>query len=119
MRLINILEEINNQLSCSDECTALPLTFESNTALTSMLLLYNTGRLATNEASSADDLSYHSWPQPSEAAYENEGCSFPFRFFEDFVHSTLTHLSHTSRVQTAGLAFSVIDNGIASSCVLL
>jgi hypothetical protein len=35
MRFISILEEINNQLCCSNECTALPLTFESNTALTS------------------------------------------------------------------------------------
>lgn len=119
VRFINTLEETNNQLSCSNECTALPLLFKSNTALTSMLLLYNMGRLAINEASPANVLSYHSWLRPSEAAYENEGCLFPFRFFEDFVHSTLTHLSHTFCVQTAGLAFSAIGNDTASSCVLL
>lgn len=56
MRFINTLEETNNQLSCSNECTALPLLFESNTALTSMLLLYNMGRLAINEASPANVL---------------------------------------------------------------
>lgn len=43
MLFIDILEEINNQLCCSNECTALPLTFESDTALTSTLLLYNMG----------------------------------------------------------------------------
>lgn len=119
MRFITILEEINNQLCCYNECTALPLTFESNTALTSMLLLYNMGCCAINKVPSANILSYHSWLRPLEAAYENEGCLFPFRFFEDFVHSALPHLSRTFCVQTAGLVFSALHDDIASSYVLL
>lgn len=95
------------------------INFWKQHSLNLMLLLYNVGRCAINIVPSANVLSHHSWLQPSEAAYENGGCLFPFRFFEDFVHSTLTHLSHTFCVQTTGLVFSAIDNDIASSYVLL
>lgn len=57
MLLINILEEINNQLCCSNECTALPLTFESNTALTSVLLLYDVGCSVISKVCAPNSLS--------------------------------------------------------------
>lgn len=59
--LIDTLEEINNQLCCSNECTALPLTFESNIALTSTLLLYDMGYCAVDSVCPPDVL-YHSQP---------------------------------------------------------
>lgn len=59
--LIDTLEEINNQLCCSNECTALPLTFESNTALTSTLLLYDMGYCAVDSVCPPNVL-YHSQP---------------------------------------------------------
>lgn len=116
--LIDTLEEINNQLCCSNECTALPLTFESNTALTSTLLLYDMGYCAVDSVCPPDVL-YHSQPRslPSPRAHECEGCWFPFCSYEGFVHSAVADLSHTFCVQNTGLVLSVI-NAIASSHVL-
>lgn len=79
MLFINILEEINNQLCCSNECTALPLTFESNTALTSMLLLYNMGCCVINKVCSPNIL----YIIPSHAAFW--ACPWAWRLFVSFL----------------------------------
>lgn len=41
MKAINTLKSVNKLAMLFNECTALPLTFESSTALNSTLLLYD------------------------------------------------------------------------------